>query len=61
MFGFNEIFGWCAVMELLGFKGSGASKLLSTLVRADMSEPVSEYGKGKYNFKRQSYDRSVGN
>ena len=33
-------------------KSSGASKLLSNLVRADIVEPVSGYGKGKYRFKK---------
>ncbi len=32
-FGFDEVFGRSAVMELLELKGSGASKLLSNLVR----------------------------
>ncbi len=31
-FGFDEVFGRSAVMELLELKGSGASKLLSNLV-----------------------------
>ena len=39
-------------MELLGLKGSGASKLLSNLVQADIIEPVSGHGKGKYKFKK---------
>ena len=51
-FGFDEVFGRSAVMELLGLKGSGASKLLSNLVKADIIEPVSGYGKGKYKFKK---------
>ena len=51
-FGFDEVFGRSAVMELLELKGSGASKLLSNLVQADIIEPVSGYGKGKYKFKR---------
>ena len=51
-FGFNEVFGRSAVMEILELKGSGASKLLSNLVQADIIEPVSGYGKGKYKFKR---------
>ena len=38
------------VMELLELKGSGASKLLSNLVKADIIEPVSGHGKGKYKF-----------
>ena len=50
-YGFNEVFGRSAVMELLGLKESGASKLLSNLVRTDIIEPVSGYGKGKYKFK----------
>lgn len=51
-FGFDEAFGRSAVMEILGLKSSGASKLLSNLVRADMIEAVSGYGKGKYKFKQ---------
>jgi len=50
-FGFDEVFGRSAVMEILELKGSGASKLLSNLVQADIIEPVSGYGKGKYKFK----------
>jgi len=33
-FGFDEVFGRSAIMELLELKGSGASKLLSNLVQA---------------------------
>ena len=51
-FGFDEVFGRSAVMELLELKSSGASKFLSNLVQADIVEPVSGYGKGKYKFKR---------
>ena len=51
-FGFDEVFGRGAVMELLELKGSGASKLLSNLVQADIIEPVSGHGKGKYKFKK---------
>lgn len=51
-FGFDEIFGRSAVMELLELKSSGASKLLSNLVQADIIKPVSGYGKGKYKFKK---------
>ncbi|WP_243238149.1 hypothetical protein [Ruminococcus hominis] len=50
-FGFDEVFGRSAVMELLELKASGASKLLSNLVKADIIEPVSGHGKGKYKFK----------
>ena len=51
-FGFDEIFGRSAVMELLELKGSGASKLLSNLVQTDFIEPGSGHGKGKYKFKK---------
>ena len=51
-FGFDEMFGRSAVMELLELKGSGASKLLSNLVQADIIEPVSGHGKGRYKFKK---------
>lgn len=51
-FGFGEVFGRRAVMELLELKSSGASKFLSNLVRADIIEAVSGHGKGKYRFKK---------
>ena len=51
-FGFDEVFGRSAVMELLELKASGASKLLSNLVQADIIEPVSGHGKGRYKFKK---------
>ena len=51
-FGFDEVFGRSAVMELLELKASGASKLLSNLVKADIIEPVFGHGKGKYKFKK---------
>ena len=45
-FGFDEVFGRSAVMELLQLKSSGASKLISNLVQSDIIEPVSGHGKG---------------
>ena len=51
-FDFDEVFGRSTVMELLELKASGASKFLSNLVQADMIEPVSGHGKGKYKFKK---------
>lgn len=51
-FGYDEVFGRSAVMELLELKSSGASKLLSNLVQADVIASVSGYGKGKYKFKK---------
>ncbi len=44
-FGYDEVFGRSAVIELLGLKNSSASKLLSNLVQADIIEPVSGYEK----------------
>ena len=38
--------------KLLELKGSGASKLLSNLAQADIIEPVSGHGKGRYKFKK---------
>lgn len=51
-FGYDEVFGRSAVMELLELKSSGAFKFLSNLAQADIIEPVSGHGKGKYKFKR---------
>ena len=51
-FGFDEVFGRSAVMELLKLKSSGASKLLSKLVQEDIIESVSGYEKEKYKFKK---------
>ena len=51
--GFDGIFGRSAVMELLELKSSGASKLLSNLVQADIIEPVTGHGKGRYKFKKK--------
>ena len=53
-FGFDGVFGRSAVMELLELKSSGASKFLSNLVQADIIEPVSGHGKGKYKFNKIS-------
>ena len=51
-FGFDEVFGRSAVMELLQLKSSGASKLISNLVQSDIIEPVSGRGRGKYKFRK---------
>ncbi|WP_419026558.1 hypothetical protein [Emergencia sp.] len=50
-FGYDEVFGRSAVMELLELKSSGASKLLFDLVRAEIIEAISAHGKGRYRFK----------
>lgn len=52
-FGYDEVFGRSAVTDLLDLKNSSASKLLSNLVQADIIEPISGHGKGKYKFKNQ--------
>lgn len=52
-FDFDVIFGRGAVVELLGLQNSSVSKLLSKLIRAEIIEPVSGYGKGKYRFSRR--------
>ena len=51
-FGYDEVFGRSAVIELLDLKNSSASKFLSNLVQADIIRPVPGYGKGKYKFKK---------
>lgn len=51
-FGYDEVFGRSAVVELLELQNSSASKLLSKLVQAKIIEPVHGRGKGKYKFKR---------
>ena len=50
-FGYDEVFGRSAVIELLDLKNSSASKFLSNLVQADIIEPVSGHGKGRYKCK----------
>ena len=50
-FGYDEVFGRSAVIELLDLKNSSASKFLSNLVQADIIEPVTGHGKGRYKFK----------
>lgn len=52
-FGFDKIFGRSAVVELLGLQNSSVSKLLSKLSKAEIIEPVSGHGKGKYRFARK--------
>lgn len=49
---FDGIFGRSAIMNVLVLKKSAASNLISNLVKADMIEAVSGYGKGKYRFKK---------
>lgn len=48
-FGYG-VFGRSAVVELLELQNSSASKLIKKLLDANIIEPVSGYGKGKYKF-----------
>ena len=48
--GWDEPFGRSDVMEAIGLKKSGASKLLSKWVQIGLIQPVSGFGKGKYTF-----------
>lgn len=52
-FGFNNVFGRSAIMELLNLKSSSASRFISKLVQANIIEPVVGHGKGKYKFKKE--------
>lgn len=52
-FGFDEVFGRSAVVELLELQNSSASKLISKLVQAEVIEPVSGRGKGRYRFLKE--------
>ena len=52
MCSYNKVFVRSMVMEILKLKSSGASKFISNLLHADIIEPVSGYGKGKYKFKK---------
>ena len=49
-FGYDEVFGRSAVVELLELQNSSASKLLSKLAQAKIIEPVQGRGKGKCKF-----------
>ncbi len=49
-FGFDTVFGRSSIVELLEIQNSSASKLISKLVQAEIIEPVSGKGKGKYKF-----------
>ncbi len=53
IFGFNNVFGRSAIMEVLNLKGSSASRLISKLLQANIIEPVVGHGKGKYRFKKE--------
>lgn len=52
MFGYDGVFGRSTVVELLEIQNSSASKFLSKLVQAEIIEPVSGHGKGKYKFRK---------
>lgn len=50
-YGNAEVFGRADVIVALGIKESGASKFLSSLLKAGIIEPVAGKGKGRYKFK----------
>ncbi len=52
-FGKEKIFGRSDAKTILGLKDSTVSELLKKLLEADVIEPISGYGKGKYRFKRK--------
>lgn len=54
-FGHEKLFGRSNAKDVLGLKDSAASELLSKLLRADIIEPVSGYGKGKYKFRKDTW------
>lgn len=56
---YGEIFSRNEVMNLTDLKQSGASQLISKFMQANMIEPVSGYGKGKYRFKNRETTNSV--
>ena len=58
-FCYDEVFGRSAVIDVFDLKKSRASKLLSHVVQADIIEPVSGCGKGKYRFKTQKTTRKI--
>ena len=50
-YGVDEVFGRSMITKQLGIKEAAASRLITKLLQADIIEPVSGYGKGKYRFK----------
>ena len=50
-FGKEKIFGRSDAKNVLGLKDSTVSELLKKLLEADVIEPISGYGKGRYRFK----------
>ena len=50
-YGFDEVFGRSMITKQLGIKEAAVSRLITKLLQADIIEPVSGYGKGKYRFK----------
>lgn len=56
---YGEIFSRNEVLNLTDLKQSGASQLISKFMQANMIEPVSGYGKGKYRFKIEKLKNSI--
>lgn len=52
-FGFETIFGRTDIINQFGIVPSAAGKLINKMKEANLIEPVSGMGKGKYTFKKQ--------
>ena len=50
--GFQTIFGRSDVQKILGLKSTRSTELLREMMRQEIIEPVTGYGKGKYRFKQ---------
>ncbi len=49
-YGFEGVFGRSNVMSILDLQSSGASKLISIMLKSDVIASVAGHGKGKYRF-----------
>lgn len=48
----KKIFGRSDLMNVIALKASRASELIKIMLKFDIIEPVSGFGKGKYKFKK---------
>ncbi len=51
-FGYEKAFGRTDIIDVIGIGKSSASEFISKLLQAEIIEPVSGQGKGKYRFKK---------
>ncbi len=52
VYGYDKVFSRSDVMKHIKLQNSGASKLISNLLKVEIIIPVSGQGKGKYKFKK---------